>query len=167
MTYYTNEELQFTANITGGVPPYTIDWDFGDGTVVKNASNPINHAYSQAGTYTVTVTVTDSIGETASAQTTITVEQAQSYITLTFTESGLPSGVTWSVDIGGVTYSAESGQDIVATLPSGSYSWSANEVIVNTGTGYYYYYSPSPSSGTADKTETIPITYSLTKVVHV
>ena len=162
--FYAGEELQFTANITGGVPPYSVVWSFGDGS--SASGNPVSHAYDVPGTYTVVVTVTDSAGNTASAQTQVTIQQAQAYITVTFTESGLPSGVVWSVNIGGVTYSAKSGESITATLPAGTYSWEVGEVVVNTGTGYYDYYSPSPSSGTVSKTETISITYSLTKVVH-
>jgi hypothetical protein len=41
----------------GGDAPYTLNWDFGDGT-----TGPNPHAYAVAGTYTVTLVVADSFG---------------------------------------------------------------------------------------------------------
>lgn len=49
----------FADQTTGGTPAYTYEWDFGDGTV-DVAQNP-THVYVNAGTYTVTLTVTDSL----------------------------------------------------------------------------------------------------------
>lgn len=45
-------------------------WNFGDNTT-STSQNP-THTYSAAGTYTVTLTVTDNTGQTNSAQTTVT-----------------------------------------------------------------------------------------------
>mgnify|MGYP001626391163 CR=1 FL=1 len=66
-----NQNIQFTANATGGVSPYSYSWNFGDGT--SGSGNPVTHSYSAEATYTVTVTVTDSIGETASASVYIVI----------------------------------------------------------------------------------------------
>ncbi len=49
--------VNFTASVTGGTPPYTYRWDFGDGGQ-SDASNP-THIYATNGTYRVSVTVTD------------------------------------------------------------------------------------------------------------
>jgi len=57
------EVIQFNGAADGGVPPYTWSWSFGDGSF-GNVQNPV-HAYDGAGTYTATLTVTDSIGNTA------------------------------------------------------------------------------------------------------
>lgn len=56
--------ITFNDTTTGGTPPYTYDWDFGDGnsSIVQNTS----HRYSKADTYNVTLTVTDAIGGTNS-----------------------------------------------------------------------------------------------------
>ncbi len=51
--------LEFFAMATGGEPPYTFLWDFGDGTT-STEENPI-HTYASTGPYTVTLTVYDSI----------------------------------------------------------------------------------------------------------
>ena len=52
-------DTQFTNKTTGGVPPYTFDWDFNDSSPHSSEQNPSHH-YAAAGTYNVTLTVTDS-----------------------------------------------------------------------------------------------------------
>src|SRR5829696_708772 len=51
----------------GGTPPYTCHWDLGDGTTTDTCG--ASHIYQNPGTYTATVTVTDSVGQTASDST--------------------------------------------------------------------------------------------------
>ncbi len=60
-----------------------------------------------------------------------------STFTVTFTESSLPSGATWSVDLGGQTESS-TGTSIEFAEPTGTYSYS-----ISTPTGY----TASPSNG--------------------
>jgi hypothetical protein len=54
------------ASITG------ISWNWGDGTT-SNSWFPASHLYAKAGTYTVTVTATDSNGNKSSATTQVTI----------------------------------------------------------------------------------------------
>jgi PKD repeat protein len=63
---------RFEASADGGTPPYTYHWDFGDGQEanVQNA----RHTYEDPGSYTVTLTVTDATGQTASDSTQVIVE---------------------------------------------------------------------------------------------
>jgi len=65
------ENIYFHGSAYGGTEPYTWHWDFGDGAT-SNEQNP-THAYSKAGTYTVTLTVTDSNGKQASDTAKVTV----------------------------------------------------------------------------------------------
>lgn len=51
--------FQFSANVSGGVPPYVFSWTFGDGGV-SSSQYPL-HTYAGAGTYVVTVLVTDQL----------------------------------------------------------------------------------------------------------
>jgi PKD repeat protein len=54
------------------VSSYTFNW--GDGSPEETHTNPVqSHLYPHAGSYTVTVTVRDSLGRTATAQQSVTV----------------------------------------------------------------------------------------------
>jgi len=52
-----SEPVQFTGSASGGYLPYSFHWDFGD-EETSEEQNP-THEYSNAGNYTVTLTVTD------------------------------------------------------------------------------------------------------------
>lgn len=56
--------VTFLVTASGGTPPYTYDWDFGDGTTHSSLADP-SHTYAAAGTYHPSVTVGDSAGATA------------------------------------------------------------------------------------------------------
>src|SRR5215211_6395998 len=70
--------FDFEANVTGGMEPYTIRWDFGDGDSdeeeIDDDDNDADHTFEVAGSYTVSATVTDSTGRTVSDSILITVE---------------------------------------------------------------------------------------------
>ena len=65
--------VAFGGTGTGGNPPYTYSWNFGDGSAASTAQNP-GHTYSSAGTYSAALTVTDSAspGHTATSAVSIT-----------------------------------------------------------------------------------------------
>jgi len=65
--------FEFEAEIAGGTEPYTISWDFGDGSEGSDEQT-VEHTFDEAGTYNVDVNVTDSDGEIASDSLEITVE---------------------------------------------------------------------------------------------
>jgi PKD repeat protein len=66
--------FEFDTNIRGGVPPYTINWDFDDGNQESNRESVV-HTFDEPGTYTVTMTVIDSVGQAGSARIGIAVEE--------------------------------------------------------------------------------------------
>ncbi len=69
--------FEFEANVTGGTAPYTISWDFGDGSVEENdeEDEDVEHTFDEAGSYSVSLTVTDSRGQSASDSIEVTVEE--------------------------------------------------------------------------------------------
>ena len=66
------EDIEFTSTVTGGTPPYTYAWDFGDESGTSDEANP-TYAYDEAGEYDVTLTVTDAAMATADDATTATI----------------------------------------------------------------------------------------------
>lgn len=60
----------FTNPASGGTAPYTYSWDFGDGLSSSDAAP--THVYTKAGTFTVKVTVHDSVSHSATANATVT-----------------------------------------------------------------------------------------------
>ncbi|MGC9147738.1 MAG: hypothetical protein ACP5GL_08050 [Infirmifilum sp.] len=64
---------------------------------------------------------------------------------LVFTETGLPTGITWTVVVNNNPYSNSAPNSISINLPPNIYSYTVNPVNTNTNT-----YIPSPQSGTVD-----------------
>lgn len=54
------EDISFISSLTGGKPDYTYSWDFGD-NVTSTEANP-THNYAVSGTYNVSLTATDALG---------------------------------------------------------------------------------------------------------
>ncbi|WP_215226545.1 DUF7507 domain-containing protein, partial [Echinicola shivajiensis] len=63
--------VQFTSTTNGGISPYTIDWDFGDGTSSSD-ENPL-HTFPNAGNFDVELTVTDNEGTVNTYSQTVNV----------------------------------------------------------------------------------------------
>jgi len=84
------------------------------------------------------------------------------YYTLTFTESGLPTGKTWIVNVNGVDYYSVAPDPIVISNLTGVSDWQVPTLYggENVFGWYTWKYTPTPSQGTANSTETIPITFS-------
>src|SRR3989454_5777335 len=74
--------IAFTATSVGGTLPYSYAWNFGDGSTGSGAIT--SHSYSSVGQYSVTVTVTDSTGKTATSSQSVTVAQPNA-LTAAFT----------------------------------------------------------------------------------
>lgn len=72
-TLWTFNDLTFSVTSSGGASPNTYDWDFNDGNTANNGGTSVVHQYEAAGTYVVSVDLTDSGGRTDIATKTITV----------------------------------------------------------------------------------------------
>ena len=101
-------QIHFDVNVNGGETPYTYSWDFGDGSTIVVNKNPV-HTFLQPGQYLVTLTVTDSAGNTATDTIAVTAtSEALSVKILTngkdieATSGGVPMLLTFtSMPIGG------------------------------------------------------------------
>jgi PKD repeat protein len=67
--------FEFEANVTDGTEPYAYNWNFVDGSEESDEES-VNHTFEEAGSYNVSLTVTDSRGQSASDSIEITVEEA-------------------------------------------------------------------------------------------
>jgi len=109
----------FSCTGTGGLPPYTYSWAFGDGTT--GSGDRTNHVYNTPGTMSVICTVTDLLGTSKSDGTQVMVISDPSIISFTASPASLSAGekVTLSVSASGgygpLTYS-------YTNLPSGCVS---------------------------------------------
>ena len=127
--------VNFTATPGGGIPPYTVAWDFGDSTTGTGLT--ATHTYTAGGTFTVHATVTDSASVTASATTTVqainppaisSVTKAGSPFRLKITGSNFHSNCTVKVNGASVPLSqykspslviAKKGAALKAMVPKG------------------------------------------------
>jgi PKD repeat protein len=159
-TTTTGSNVAFTDSSTGS--PTTWQWDFGDTTPLVNSQNP-THAYTAAGTYSVTLTVTNASGSNAFTRTNYIVVSAPppvadftastttpttgATVTFTGTSTGTPTNWAWTFGDGG---SLPNGTSIashayntagtytvtlVVTTASGSTTVTkANYIVVSTAT---------------------------------
>ncbi len=125
---FTGDQIQFSGSAAGGTPPYTWEWDFGDGAT-STLQNP-THAYTTPGLYTVTLEVADSASQVAQDTTTANISQKlepniviQSItggkgITVKVTNNGTADAtmVPWSINLtGGFLFK---GKTLTGTIPS-------------------------------------------------
>src|SRR5699024_9066384 len=78
---FSSEGTRHPANVD-----YTLAWDFGDGST-STEENPV-HVYTEQGSYTVQLTVTDEDERTAIANINIVVGNAAPTVEITFPEQG-------------------------------------------------------------------------------
>jgi uncharacterized repeat protein (TIGR01451 family) len=108
-----------TATLTAG-SPVAYSWDFGDGSNGNGAS--VNHTYPAAGTYTATVTASNSLGqETAST----TVEILEAVVALSIEKTGPASAyvgdpITYTLTVSNAGNAAAANLLVTDTVPAGA-----------------------------------------------
>ena len=167
-TYYQSGTITFTE---GGLPS-GVQWsvNLNGQTITTYAGSSIqftnllyadyefsvssNSIWYQASPQTGYVDLTSS-----SASQGISFSKLQGY-PITFKESGLPSGTSWSVKLNGATQSSGT-SSITFSEPSGTYSYSIPDTYTSS-----YTYSPYPSSGSASSDQTVSVTFTPTSCVY-
>src|SRR2546426_5464111 len=134
------QAVSFTGSVSGGSPPYSYSWSFGDGSTGMGSSP--QHTYSSTGTPTVALTVKDngSLQQTTTSQQSLTVSGVPPPLTASFayspssTQAGEP--VTFTASASG------------GTSPF-TFSWSFGDGSTGTGSPVTHTYSSVGSYTTA------------------
>lgn len=114
-------------------------WTFGDGT--SGSGQVVTHTYSTRGGYAVELTVTDTVGQTAKKQSTVTVDlQAPSNVVAT--ASGGIVSITWAPAAGADSYDVErkvagAGWAVVQTVNGGTQSSASDTPVSASGVVLY------------------------------
>ena len=125
------EEIQFNSSATGGTPPYTYHWDFGDGNT-SDEEDPV-YTYDEADNYTVTLTVTDVMQNTDDDATLATITEESEPIFEIEIVGGIgvnvfinnvgdvdATEVDWNIVIdGGLIILTPEASDTISTIPAG------------------------------------------------
>lgn len=72
---YAGDEIHFISNSTGGKKPYTYDWTV-DGEMLEKHDEDVKYTFKTNGTYTVTLSLTDDLGNKASKKKLVVVDPA-------------------------------------------------------------------------------------------
>jgi PKD repeat protein len=131
-----DQQVSFTASAVGGTAPYSYSWNFGDGAT--GAGQTVTHAYSSAGSFTVTMKAKDS----GSPQQTSTAQQT---VSIPSPPPGLSASFTYSPS------SPQTGQQVSFTgsASGGStpytFSWSFGDGATGSGSSTAHTYSSAGS----------------------
>jgi adhesin/invasin len=154
---------------TGGSPIQTVAIDFGDGSAVQNLGTPtgatsVAHTFSTAGSFVVTATVIDAIGQKATATATIVVLRILPTITLVPTPATVAAGgtVTFAVTAAAATGGpplrevivTENGTVVFRGTGSGSFARQFNSA----GTFTFQASATDAAGSTATTTTTVVVT---------
>lgn len=123
-----NQDVSFSVQTQAGGPGgggatqgNTYTWEFGDGTTGNGAN--VTHRYTTAGTYTVTLRVANTIGQTASSSRTITVSANLPAGSVNFTFSPTNPGINDDV-----FFNASA-----TTVANATFSWNFGDGESDTG----------------------------------
>ena len=144
---FTPREVFFAS---GQAPPatFTVDWDFGDGTVITDTTLDQTHTYADNGNYTVTLTVNASDGRVSTDTLTAVIDNVAPDVAAI-------DGPTESLRGQALTFSSSFTDP--GTADTHTTEWSVTDslgAVVATGTGTELTYTPE-TTGTFDVTFTV------------
>ena len=157
-----NQQVFFDANGSQAAPGRTItryDWNFGDGFFGNGVTE--SHRFAKAGSFSVTLTLTDSAGKTSAASKSITVGSVNNAPTAAFTVSPATINAGRLAFFDGTVSTATAGRTIV------KYEWNFGDNVILEGARIEHVFSPAGTytvtltvtdSGGATDTETKTVT---------
>ena len=144
------EGLSLTFSASGSDPdgnPIEYSWTFGDGSAAQGVST--THAFSQAGTYTVTVTVTDSRNGQASDSAQVEITQRPDHNVAPVAQAGGPYRGDINQEI---TFDASNSYDL--NLDTLTFHWDFGDGTTGSGIMATHAYSASgPYTATLQVTD--------------
>jgi PKD repeat protein len=157
VTFVSSSTPGSGSSITG----YT--WNFGDGTPAQPTSSPaIHHTYSARNKYTVTLTVTNSAGQTSTSTQTVTVDNPP---TAAFTPSATVAAPGTGISFNGAASTPGSGGAIR------DYSWNFGDGTAQdtggTPTTAHTYATTGTYTATLTTTDDLDVASSTTTVITV
>ncbi len=123
------QSISFIASAFGGAPPYSYSWSYGDGSAGTGLQ--VTHTYDSDGTYQVTLTVADSIGNTGTWVAPLVVGTASLQDGFTYSPTSPQPGdsISFTASARGGTppysYSWDFGNGASASGASATYSYAA------------------------------------------
>ncbi|MGC9071342.1 MAG: hypothetical protein ACP5HK_01395 [Acidilobus sp.] len=156
----TNVTLYEVTFVETGLAPGT-RWEVSLNGSVESSTNSTISFLVIKGLYTYLVSAVNGYRASpssgvinVSSNASVSIKFTEINYTVTFLESGLPPGATWSVTLNGVTISSSS-HVIRFFVPPGTYSYTVGEVAG---------YEASPSSGTIEVTGNTSVMISFTRI---
>ena len=132
-------QTTFTSNISGGIPPYAVTWNFNDSTPVvtgdPGTAGNTSHTYEKVGQYNATLTVVDSAENTVVKNWTITVTTAP--LTLKIAATPTSATVNQSVTFTSAPAGGSPPYTFAWTFGDGGTATTRNATHAYTSTGTY------------------------------
>jgi hypothetical protein len=166
------EDIEFSGFASGGTPPYTWEWTFGDGET-SDEQNP-THAYDEAGVFNVTLTVTDSLMAIATDETTATITSPAPVIQIGDITGGLlkvnavvkntgsaaVSNLSWNINLnGGIILLGKETTGSITTIAAGGQETITSKLIIGFGKT-----TITVTAGTATKDQAATVLLILVKI---
>ena len=115
VNFFGNNSFDSDGNIT------KYAWNFGDGTIISQGRTTEFHTYEKPGTYDASLTVTDNIGDSSTANLLINVTNRNPVARITYTTLTVKAP-------GSLTFNGDTSTDEDGSIAS--YNWSVSNTVV-------------------------------------